>query len=41
MSITGRIILKRMLVNYDVKEWTGVKERIRGRAFTITKHVIH
>jgi hypothetical protein len=35
MSITGRIILKWMLVNYDMKEWTGVQERIQGRAFVI------
>lgn len=24
-----------MLVNYDMKEWTGVQEGIQGRAFVI------
>jgi hypothetical protein len=35
MNKTGRIILKWMLMNWDMAEWTSVLERIQGRTFVI------
>jgi hypothetical protein len=35
MILTGKIILKLKLFNWDMKEWTGVAEIIQGIAFVI------